>query len=134
MPVYHTCVICVYAWHVVCVYFCRGCVLYSFSYFIHAHRYVCATVDVQSATNLYPLTPALLSEATASQDGLQGKHLVCVLYGVSVHVFTPIHTYNEFLKVKYKASLITCFITNDSVCHDNFYLVHANLFCADYIE
>ena len=98
-----------------CVYFCRGCVLYSFSYFIHAHRYVCATVDVQSAPNLYPLTTALLSEATASQDGLQGKHLVCVLCVVCVHVFTHTNTYNEFSEVKYKASLITCFITSNSV-------------------
>ena len=54
--------------------------LYSFSYFIHAHRYVCATVDVQSAPKLYPLTTSLLSEALASQDGLQG---VC---SVRVHV------------------------------------------------
>ena len=49
--------------------------LYSFSYFIHAHRYVCATVDVQSAPNLYPLTASLLNEATTSQDGLQGTYM-----------------------------------------------------------
>lgn len=103
----HICVTCL------CVYFCRGCVLYSFSYFIHAHRYVCATVDVQSAPNLYPLTTALLSEATASQDGLQGKHLVCVVWCVCPCVHT--NTYNEFSEVKYKASLITCFITSNSV-------------------
>ena len=57
-----------------CIFY-RGCVLYSFSYFIHAHRYVCATVDVQSAPNLYPLTASLLNEATTSQDGLQGTYM-----------------------------------------------------------
>ena len=63
----------------VCIVSYRGCVLYSFSYFIHAHRYVCTTVDVQSAPSLYPLTASLLSEATASQDGLQGIQRIYTL-------------------------------------------------------
>ena len=55
----------------------RGCFLCSFSFFVHAHLYVCASVDMRAGPALQPLLPSHVSQALASSTGLQGT---CVLF------------------------------------------------------
>ncbi|CAI8023038.1 Mediator of RNA polymerase II transcription subunit 13-like [Geodia barretti] len=49
----------------------RGCFLCSFSFFVHAHLYVCASVDMRAGPALQPLLPSHVSQALASSTGLQ---------------------------------------------------------------
>jgi mediator of RNA polymerase II transcription subunit 13 len=49
----------------------RGCFLCSFSFFVHAHLYVCASVDMRAGPSLQPLLPSHVSQALASSTGLQ---------------------------------------------------------------
>ena len=67
----------------------RGCFLCGFSFFVHAHLYVCASVDMRAGPALQPLLPSHISQALASSTGLQGSNLcvcvcVCVLYDVRI--------------------------------------------------
>ena len=52
---------------------CRGCFLCSFSFFIHAHLYICASVDLRAGPALQPLLPTHLHQALASSSGMQGR-------------------------------------------------------------
>eukprot|EP00731_Ephydatia_muelleri_P022484 Em0015g67a len=49
----------------------RGVFLCSFSFFIHAHLFICASVDLRCGPSLQPLVKTHISQALASSNGLQ---------------------------------------------------------------
>lgn len=51
----------------------RGCFLCGFSFFVHAHLYICASVDMKAGPSLQPLLPSHINQALASSTGLQGE-------------------------------------------------------------
>ena len=63
----------------------RGCFLCNFSFFIHAHRYICASVDVRAGPALQLLQADHLHQALASSSGMQGIYELMVI----VHGLTP---------------------------------------------
>ena len=56
----------------------RGVFLCSFSFFIHAHLFICASVDLRCGPSLQPLVKTHISQALASSNGLQGRKCVCM--------------------------------------------------------
>ena len=44
----------------------------NFTFFIHAHEVICASVDVRTMVGLVPLTLELLNQAMTSKSGMKG--------------------------------------------------------------
>lgn len=51
---------------------CRLCMMCKFTFFLHAHEVICASVDVKTMVGLAPLTLELLNQAMTSKSGLKG--------------------------------------------------------------
>ena len=62
--------------HMYFYFVCRGCFLCNFSFFIHAHRYICASVDVRAGPALQLLQASHLHQALSSSSGMQGMNLM----------------------------------------------------------
>lgn len=44
----------------------------NFTFFVHAHEVICASVDVKTMAGLVPLTLELLNQAMKSKSGMKG--------------------------------------------------------------
>ena len=68
----------------------RGCFLCSFSFFVHAHLYICASVDMRAGPHLQPLLPSHINQALESSTGLQGMFVTLAPTLGDIHVCTCI--------------------------------------------